>query len=197
MGPNGTTFHGGRSTSTLSTEGAILYQGIRGTRTINNTDHPALANTATFGGIIESVIRSPKTVYVVFDPKLTGAGETDFVSANFDDEITIRLNAANASGNYGKFLLARKAFTHELVHANQAITDPSRFRDRSYYNVYDLEYEAYDTTARLAAELGGDHAKVLDYVPEYFLQKPRYNPNSSMYRSFIQIQARKSARTFR
>ena len=84
-----------------------------------------------------------------------------------------------------------------LVHANQAITDPSTFRNRSYYNVYDLEYHAYDIGARFAAEVGGHNATVLGYVPPSYLLSKRFNPNSLTYHYYISMAARGSASQYR
>ena len=197
MSQSGTTFHGG-SVSTLSRAASILYQSINGTGTINNTAHPALKDTTTAGKMVTNLINSDKTVYVVFDSSMdkSMSGEADFMSPTSDNEIMVRINAKYATGKYGGYLDSRITLVHELTHAEQAINDPNEFRNRSYYNVYSYEYQAYDRGARFAAELQGDYITKLGYVPRYFLEKQRFNPDSFTYRSFIHMAARTSAKRF-
>ena len=107
--------------------------------------------------MVTDLINSDKTVYVVFDSSMdkSMSGGADFMSPTSDNEIMVRINAKYATGKYGGYLDARITLVHELTHAEQAINDPSGFRNRSYYNVYSLEYQAYDRGARFAAELQG------------------------------------------
>ena len=135
---------------------------------------------------------------MTLDSKLGKPGEADFVSANSDDEILIRIGVEKAGTDlYGPFLDTRIAVMHELVHAHQAINDPAKFRDRSYYNVYDLEYEAYDLTARWAQDIGGHYHKALGYVPKWYLHNSRFKPGSAQYNVFINRKAKESAQPFR
>ena len=197
----GVTYAPGLGPHTVSLEASLLFPAVQGTNVGTTTKHPALSNIAKVGELgimINNVINSDKLVYLYFDPSMKKPGETDFYSANSDDIIMTRIGGEYAQPNNERiFILLRIAVAHELVHAHQAIENPANFRDRSYYNVFDLEYEAYDMVARMASVIEGDYTKYLDYVPEHFLNPKRFNPNSLDYRIFINDVARQSAAPFR
>ena len=119
MDASGTHFHTGGAG--LSTEAFMLYTGITGMRTITAADgsvtkNPDLRDTTAVGKTVMDVIRSDKTVYLHFDSSLPAStlGDTDFLSATSDDNISIRINAKNATGTFGGYLRSRKTIIHEL-----------------------------------------------------------------------------------